>query len=135
MFICEPKMMPNEFLLILFASTFALALPMTWYVRIVAVRRGQLDHPSQRSSHSVPTPRGGGLAIVAAHFIALTVLQVSGYITAQESIALMGGGGGVALVGFMDDRKSVPATVRIVVHLAAAIFVVAMIGGVRISGL
>lgn len=134
MFICELKMMPGEFLLMLFASTFALALPITWYVRIVAVRRGQLDHPSQRSSHTVPTPRGGGLAIVVAHFLALTVLRICGYITAQELIALIGGGAAVALVGFMDDRKSVAATVRILVHFSAAIFVVALIGGVPISG-
>jgi Fuc2NAc and GlcNAc transferase len=128
-------MTPNEFLLILFVSTFALAVPGTWCVRVVALRRGLMDHPSQRSSHTVPTPRGGGLAIVAAHFIALIALHCCGYITLRETAALIAGGGAVALVGFMDDRRSVAATVRLVVHVGAAILVVILIGGVSISGI
>jgi len=123
-------MKAEEFLLILFASTFALAVPGTLCVRVVAIRRGLMDHPSQRSSHTIPTPRGGGLAIVAAHFVALLVLDLRGYITLTESIALMAAGGAVALVGFLDDRRSVAASVRFMVHLGAAILVVAMIGGV-----
>jgi Fuc2NAc and GlcNAc transferase len=128
-------MRPNEFLLILFAAAFALALPITMRVRVMAIRSGLLDHPSQRSSHTIPTPRGGGLAIVVAHFIALIVLRVRGDITAEVSIALMGGGGAVALVGFLDDRKSVAASLRFMVHLAAATIVVVMIGGVPIPGI
>jgi Fuc2NAc and GlcNAc transferase len=123
-------MTADEFLLILFASTFALALPITLWIRWIAIRGGLMDHPSQRSSHAIPTPRGGGVAIVFAHFAALMALQFLGYITTREAIALMVGGGAVALVGFLDDRKSVAASVRFMVHLAAAIVVVAMIGGV-----
>lgn len=127
-------MTPNEFLMILFVSAFALAVPGTWYVRGIAVRRGLMDHPSQRGSHTVPTPRGGGLAIVIVHFIALIALYFWGGITIRESAALMAGGGAVALVGFMDDRKSVAARIRLAVHVGAAILVVALIGGVSIDG-
>jgi Fuc2NAc and GlcNAc transferase len=127
-------MIPNELLLILFVSTFALAAPGTLCIRAIAMRSGMMDLPSQRGSHSEPTPRGGGLAIVAAHFIALIGLHVLGYITTRESIALIGGGGAVAFVGFLDDRKSVSATVRLMVHLGAAFIVAVMIGGVPIGG-
>jgi Fuc2NAc and GlcNAc transferase len=127
-------MMPNELLLILCAATFALAAPGTLCIRAIAIRSGMVDLPSQRSSHYVPTPRGGGLAIVVAHFIALIGLHVFGYITTRELIALIGGGGAVAFVGFLDDRQSVSATVRFMVHLAAAIIVVALIGGVPMGG-
>ena len=34
------------------------------WIRRLAIRRRIIDHPNERSSHSVPTPRGGGLAIV-----------------------------------------------------------------------
>src|SRR5947207_5750682 len=37
-----------------------------------------LDVPNQRSSHSRPTPRGGGLAIVAAFFVGLGVWLLAG---------------------------------------------------------
>ncbi len=126
--------MPNEFLLILFVSMFALAAPGTLWIRVMAIRSGMMDLPSHRSSHTIPTPRGGGLAIVVAHFIALMALHALGYITTRESIALIGGGGAVALVGFLDDRKSVAATARFAVHLGAAVIVVAMIGSVPLAG-
>ena len=35
-----------------------------WIIRRYAEKRQLLDHPNERSSHSMPTPRGGGLAIV-----------------------------------------------------------------------
>ena len=126
--------MSNEFLLILLVSTFALAAPGTFCIRSIAIRSGLMDRPTERSSHTIPTPRGGGLAIVGAHFLALMGLHVLGFITTRESIALMGGGGAVALVGFLDDRKSVAAAVRFMVHLGAAIIVVVMIGGVSMPG-
>lgn len=45
-------MPPDAFLLLLMASTFALAAPGTVFVRAVAIRRGLMDHPSQLSSHT-----------------------------------------------------------------------------------
>ena len=35
-----------------------------WIIRRYAEKRQLLDHPNERSSHSMPTPRGGGLMIV-----------------------------------------------------------------------
>ncbi|MGO9934869.1 MAG: MraY family glycosyltransferase [Steroidobacteraceae bacterium] len=125
----------HEFLLILFAATFACALPLTSWVRVIALRRGIIDHPSNRGSHAIPTPRGGGIAIVIAHFGALGVLLALGYITSREAVALIGGGSAVAVVGFLDDRKSMAASTRFLVHLGAATLVVVMIGGVPIPGL
>ena len=63
-----------------------------------------------------------------AYFTALISLEVLGYLTAHELIALLVGGGAVAVVGFLDDRRSVAAPLRFVVHLSAAIVVVFMIG-------
>ncbi len=42
--------------------SFILTGLATWYAR----RRGLLDHPGERHSHIVPTPRGGGAGLVAA---------------------------------------------------------------------
>jgi Fuc2NAc and GlcNAc transferase len=82
----------------------------------------------------VPTPRGGGVAIVAAQGAALAVLRVMGYMTLREFLALIAGGGAVALVGFLDDRRSLAASVRFAVHLGAAILVTAAVGGVPLPG-
>jgi Fuc2NAc and GlcNAc transferase len=115
-------------------AAFLIAWFATGIVRGHALRNAILDIPNQRSSHAVPTPRGGGLAIVAAHLAALTALRMLGHLSGAESIALVGGGGAVAFVGFLDDRRSVAASVRFIVHVAAAIIVVWLIGGVPISG-
>ena len=40
------------------------SLLMTGVLRRYALTRSLLDIPNERSSHSVPTPRGGGVAIV-----------------------------------------------------------------------
>ena len=56
----------------LFLIVFAAAGLGTWLLRHYALARRVLDIPNDRSSHNVPTPRGGGLSIVVA-FLAGTV--------------------------------------------------------------
>ena len=49
------------------ASAVGLAAVLSWAianrVRVYAIERELLDVPNHRSSHSAPTPRGGGIAI------------------------------------------------------------------------
>ena len=55
---------------------------ITGWVRRVALARGILDSPNERSSHVRPTPRGGGIAIVVVSLAAMTVLAWFGWIEA-----------------------------------------------------
>ncbi|MDR9778367.1 hypothetical protein RJJ65_38155, partial [Rhizobium hidalgonense] len=57
--------------LIVFLATFLL----TAYMRHYALKRNIIDNPNDRSSHSVPTPRGGGVAIVVSYLAALCILM------------------------------------------------------------
>jgi Fuc2NAc and GlcNAc transferase len=91
-----------------------------------------LDRPSERSSHTIPTPRGGGLAIVIAFILGIAALRILGVLDPFAFIVLLGGGGGVALIGFADDRVSVAAPLRFVVHLGAAALAVVFLGGLPI---
>ncbi len=43
---------------------FLASCALTWGLRGYAIKHNVIDRPNQRSSHSVPTPRGGGVAIV-----------------------------------------------------------------------
>lgn len=82
-----------------------------------------MDIPNERSSHSRPIPRGGGIAIVATLALALVAWRL------VEDIPLPGLGffiafGIVVLVSFVDDRKSLPASIRFLLQgIAAAIIV------------
>ena len=111
-------------------GSFAIAMIATGLMRRFAVRKDLLDVPNARSSHSSPTPRGGGVAIVVAFLGAAVALTITDHLNDKFLVAFLGGGGAIALVGFLDDRRTLPARVRFTVHLAAAGFVVSLLGGI-----
>lgn len=53
---------------------------MTAALRRYALSRSLLDIPNARSSHTLPTPRGGGLAFVVAFLVAMLGLGWGGYV-------------------------------------------------------
>jgi Fuc2NAc and GlcNAc transferase len=110
-------------------SALAAAALLTQLVRAIALGSGVVDIPNERSSHGVPTPRGGGLAIVLVTTASVVVLWLRGAVRIELLCALAGGGLAVALVGFVDDRRSLSAATRLTVHFAAALWALAWLGG------
>lgn len=108
---------------VFFSSVF-----ITGAMRRYAIKKNILDIPNLRSSHKIPTPRGGGLSIVLTFSIFLFVLWSLGKIGLDNFMALFCGGILVALIGFWDDHKHIPATWRIVVHFIAAIWALFWLG-------
>jgi len=102
----------------------------TGLVRQQALKHAWLDIPNARSSHTVPTPRGGGIAIAVSLLIALALATAFGWVSRTLGLGLILGGALVATIGWMDDRRSVGAAVRIIVHLTAAALGVWLLGGV-----
>lgn len=102
---------------------------LTGVTRWLALAHGVLDIPNQRSAHIVPTPRGGGLATVVATTVALGGLALLGMLQSDLLVALGGGGGAVALIGFLDDRHSISVKVRLAVHFAAAVWALIWLDG------
>jgi Fuc2NAc and GlcNAc transferase len=113
---------------VLFVATAATSMLLTYRVWRTALARGLLDVPNERSSHSVPTPRGGGVAIVVASTAAFILLGQFGRIDGNLLVALLGGTA-VAIVGFVDDRRPLSASVRLAVHFAAALWAMGWLGG------
>jgi Fuc2NAc and GlcNAc transferase len=107
-----------------------LAAAVTGWVRRQALQRQWLDVPNERSSHHTPTPRGGGLGIVIASVLGFATLWITGAVDAGLCIALVGGGLMVAWIGFRDDRAPVGPGARLAVHMAAAGWALAWLGGV-----
>jgi Fuc2NAc and GlcNAc transferase len=99
---------------------FLSSLVLTGVVRRYATRWRLLDIPNPRSSHSVPTPRGGGISIVVVFVLAVLWFVAKGTISNSVGHALVWGGLAVAVVGLLDDRFCVPAWGRLSVHFAAA---------------
>jgi len=65
-------------------------------------RRGMLDQPNERSSHKVPTPRGGGLGLIVGLAAGWAVL--AGFGEALPPWPILVGAVLIALIGFLDDR-------------------------------
>lgn len=90
------------------------------------LRRYALARPNARSSHRVPTPQGGGIAIIAAALAAATLLAgpVGIGLGGAERLALALGVLTLAVVGAVDDIRPLPASLRLLVQGAAAAAVV-----------
>lgn len=109
---------------------FAVAWLLTAAVRRYALRSNLIDHPNERSSHEVPTPRGGGIAIVITFLALVAIAGATRLIEPGLAVAALGAGTLVAALGFADDRVGLPARVRFVGHAAAAAWVLWWMGAI-----
>lgn len=90
-----------------------------------AHRKGMLDQPGQRRSHRVPTPRGGGIGIMAA---TLACMPACGWlidpaVPVFPLLAIWLGTVLVAAIGWWDDHHDLPVLPRLAVHGTAALLV------------
>lgn len=98
----------------------AIGLLGTWWARRYALNANLLDHPGDRRSHDAATPRGGGIAIVAALLTATIWLAIQ---SPDRRIWLCCFAIGLVVVagaGWIDDHRPLSAWVRLAAHLFAA---------------
>jgi Fuc2NAc and GlcNAc transferase len=114
---------------VLAALSGLLSLALTAWVRAYALSHAVLDRPNERSSHSVPTPRGGGLAILIASGITSAIAVAMGLATAHDSLTLGAGMVTIGVVGWLDDTRPLRARTRLLVHLIVAAWTVWNFGG------
>ena len=104
----------------LLVVVFAISWGLTRFLRRYALSRSLMDIPNERSAHSVPTPRGGGVSIVVAFLFALPVLTLLDLLPVPVLIALSGAGSLIAVIGFADDHGHIAARWRLLGHFIAA---------------
>jgi len=109
------------------AGLIALLLP--------ALRRHALARPNARSSHTEPTPQGGGIAVVAAT-VAVALAAVGLTLRPDDTAHLawvLGAAVLMAGVGAVDDMRAVPVLPRLLLQaLAVAIVIAALPVDLRI---
>ena len=79
------------------------------------LRSKLLDTPNQRSSHTLPTPRGGGIAFVITGTL-LNYIFATGAVRWVPLLCLP-----LAFVGMLDDYKDLPAAWRYIMQFLTAI--------------
>lgn len=99
------------------ATSFLVAVTTTPVLRWISHRFDLLDRPNERSSHTHPTPRNGGLAIIAG--IVVVLLLFGGWHDARQLVVL-GWAATIAGMGLLDDLRSLPARYKLGVQALAA---------------
>lgn len=111
-------------LIILFIIFFSYVL--TDLIRRYTLKKNIIDVPNNRSSHSIPTPRGGGISIVFTFLFAISFVDS---LPQDIFFALIGAGILIAAVGFWDDQGHIAARWRLLSHFIAAFVVLIFLGG------
>jgi Fuc2NAc and GlcNAc transferase len=119
-----------SFLLGVFIVLALLSAWLTGWVRHYALVR-LLDVPNARSSHTRPTPRGGGLGIVVVLLVSGLLAFVYGFLPLSLAMALSAAIP-LAVIGFIDDHGDVPARWRFVIQVASAAWAIYWIGGMEV---
>ena len=112
-----------------------LLLALFSYISVIYIRRLALRHqilalPNERSSHSIPMPRGGGLAIVL--LVLVTSLWVANQVEVNRSVIYISLGAILALVGWRDDLLSLSPNYRFLVQGLVATISILGLGYFRI---
>lgn len=100
-------------------AVFAAVLAGTRLVLAILSRRAILDHPNERSSHRVPTPRGGGLAVVPVLVAAWVAATAWGAAPPAPTLVLCGLALGLGALSWIDDLNSLPPIWRLLGQAAA----------------
>jgi UDP-N-acetylmuramyl pentapeptide phosphotransferase/UDP-N-acetylglucosamine-1-phosphate transferase len=97
------------------------AFATCWLVLTWLLRRGRLpmDHPNERSLHETPTPRIGGLGIMAGVGVAAVWLAGEGLL--QPALPVVLAAFALAAVSVLDDIRDLPVALRFLAHFVAAL--------------
>ena len=114
------------------AGAGAVTLAVASLARALARRFDLLDRPNARSSHVAPTPRLGGLGILAAVGFGIGLARWGGLMPAADAqrLAIVGGVSiAIGAISLVDDLRGLPSAVRLTAHLAGAAAMIAWLGG------
>jgi UDP-GlcNAc:undecaprenyl-phosphate/decaprenyl-phosphate GlcNAc-1-phosphate transferase len=110
---------------------FLVAAVIAWTLVPLAERLawkiGAIDSPNERSLHTQPTPKLGGLAILVGILVAGALFMPVG----PETRGILAGAATIALVGVIDDVVTLGALPKLLGQIAAAS--IAVFNGVRLT--
>lgn len=110
---------------------FLVAAVLAWLLvpvaERIAWRIGAIDYPNERSLHTDPTPKLGGLAI----FVAISVATILFLPWAEQTQALLAGAVVITVVGVVDDIFELNPLLKLVGQIVAA--AIPVLNGVNVS--
>lgn len=111
------------YILLFFVSFF-----LTYAVRFVALKKSLLAIPNERSSHTVPTPHGGGIAIALTWFLGLLYFVLHDKVDRSLFNALVCGSL-LSLVSYLDDLYELSPKIRLLIQALVSLSGLCLLGG------
>ncbi len=112
----------------IYLGLFFMSFILTFFIKNYAIRKSLLAKVNERSSHSIPTPHGGGIAIVSTWVIGISYLFLTNQIEANLFYALFIGVL-ISIVSFFDDLYELSPRLRLIVQSVIAICALYILGG------
>lgn len=112
----------------LLICVFTISLVGTGWLTVLLRKRSVMDIPGDRSSHTVATPRGGGLALIAAVLTGVVVCLTASVSVEANMLVLLAGGVFLAALSWIDDLRSLPPSLRFAAHAVAVALSIPLLG-------
>jgi Fuc2NAc and GlcNAc transferase len=112
----------------IYVLLFLLSFVLTYFIKKHAIKNSLFAEITERSSHTVPTPHGGGVAIAITWFIGLTYLFFTHTIDTSLYYALMVGII-ISAISYVDDLYELSAKLRLFTQALVALLGLYFLGG------
>lgn len=115
-----------------FVGAFAISIAATPLAKYISIKSNAIDYPKERGMHTKPMPRLGGIAIVLGFLLTVLVLyRFVDDINIRHFVGFILGALIIICVGIVDDIKNLPARVKLVFQVIAALIVIK--SGIKIN--
>ena len=118
-------------LILYITGIFIFSIVATGFIRSYSVHKSIVDIPNERSLHSRPTPRGGGVPVVLSILASIALLYYLQLLPLDITIAFGGGGLIVAVTGWLDDCRGIPEIRKALSYTFAAIWAIYWLDGLE----
>ncbi len=115
----------------MYITLFLLSFVLTYFIKNYAIKKSLVAEVNERSSHSVPTPHGGGIAIAVTWFVGLSYLFFVDKIESSLYYALLFGAL-LSVVSYLDDLYELSAKLRLLTQAAVALGGMWALGGLHV---
>jgi len=113
---------------LLYTILLILSFLLTYLIKNYYIKNAILEEVNERSSHTVPTPHGGGIAIAITWFTGLIYLQLTSQIESNLFYALLVGII-ISVVSFFDDIYELSPRTRLIAQTIVAFGGLFFLGG------
>lgn len=114
----------------LYLILFIVSFFLTYIIKNYAIRKSLVAEVNERSSHTTPTPHGGGIAIAVTWFVGLSYLFYINDVESSLYYALMVGVV-LAVVSYLDDLYELSPKVRLITQSSVAVGGIIALGGLH----